>query len=170
MRNQLSLFFKRPLGATTLLSLLIIGCSGKDGDDTNSTDTNSTDTNSVTDTQTVTNTDTSNNNDDSNRTSLAAIEALGEPEDSECRGYVSATEADLEGCTMAGPYLGEIVGDKIGTEGSFEAAFELCLGDPQCSGMSTNEYMDAPWAAYSATEAFAIDEASPGCTFLFYCP
>ena len=118
MRNQLSLFFKRPLGATTLLSLLIIGCGGKDGDDTNSTDTNSTDTNStdtnsVTDTQTVTNTDTSNNNDDSNRTSLAAIEALGEPEDSECRGYVSPTEADLEGCTMAGPYLGEIVGDKI---------------------------------------------------------
>jgi len=165
------LFFKRPLGATTILSSLIIGfvvgCGDKDDDDTNSTDTSSTDTNS---TDTNTNTDTSTYDGDSNRTSLAAIEALGEPEDSECRGYVSPTEADLQGCTMAGPYMGEIVGDYLGGEGSFEAALDTCLNDSMCSGMSTNEYMGAPWIAYSATEAFVIDESSPGCTFLFYCP
>jgi hypothetical protein len=174
MHNQSSWFLNGSIVTTTIITLLLGGC-GKDCDDTGSSDTNSTtDTNTATDTDTgtdtSTNTDTGSGNDDSNRTSLATIEALGEPEDSSCRNYGLPDDIDLQGCTVAGPYMGEIVGDALSDEGSFEGAIDTCLQDEQCSGMSTSWYMDAPWVAYSATEEFAIDESSYGCTFVVYCP
>ena len=173
MRNKSSWFLKGSLGTTTLISLMIGGCGGKECDHTGLTDTNSvtdTDTAADTATDTATDTNTDTGDDDSNRTSLEAIEALGEPEDSSCRGYALPSDIDLQGCTAAGPYMGEIVGDPLGGEGSFEAALDSCIANDQCSGMSTDWYMDAPWVAYSATEAFAIDEASYGCTFVVHCP
>ena len=118
MRNQSSWFLKGSIVTTTIITLLLGGC-GKECDDTGSLDTNSTtDTNTATDTST--NTDTGGGDDDSNRTSLATIEALGEPEDSSCRNYGLPDDIDLQGCTVAGPYMGEIVGDALSGEGSFE--------------------------------------------------
>ncbi len=109
-------------------------------------------------------------NNDSNRTPLEDIERLGEPEDSMCRGNSLPEDFDLQGCTVEGPYQGEMFGTNLGEEMEFEMALETCLQDSECSGISSVWYIGTPWTHVSATEEFVIDSASYGCTFLFSCP
>ncbi len=97
-----------------------------------------------------------------------AVDRLGEPRDSVCRGLV-VPEQDLKGCEMVGPYQGILEGTELSTGFDIDKAVEACLGDPKCSGITTEWYADTPFATVQKSGGFVVDSDSYGCTFILTC-
>ena len=102
------------------------------------------------------------------RSSQTVIDSLGEPRDSVCRGLVLPS-VDRKGCVVAGPYQGILEGYLLSEELNLEQALEACIGNPKCSGVSTEWYSDTPFVAVRKTARFSVDSDSYGCTFIVTC-
>ena len=102
------------------------------------------------------------------RFTQAALEALGAPKDSICRGLVPP-DVTTKGCTVVGPYQGILEGDKLSDELTLTQAIETCIANPKCTGVSTEWYADTPFVAVQNTGRFSVDSDSYGCTFIVSC-
>ena len=100
-------------------------------------------------------------------TKLAA-DRLGEPRDSVCRGFV-VPEQDLNGCEMLGPYQGILEGESLSKGLDIEKAVQACVGDPKCSGITTEWYADTPFKTVQNIGGFSVDSDSYGFTFILTC-
>ena len=98
----------------------------------------------------------------------AALERLGEPTDSVCRGLV-LPEAEFEDCTVTGPFQGILEGNALKTGLDINAALQACVADPSCSGITTEWYADTPFATIQKTGGFVVDADSYGCSFVIVC-
>ena len=98
----------------------------------------------------------------------STVERLGEPRDSVCRGLV-VPEQDLNGCKMNGPYQGILDGAALSTGLNIEKAVQSCVGDPKCSGITTEWYADTPFTMVQKSGGFFVDSDSYGCTFILTC-
>ena len=97
-----------------------------------------------------------------------AVDLLGEPRDSVCRGLVLPS-VDRKGCVVAGPYQGILEGKHLSEELNLDQAIEACIVNSKCSGVSTEWYSDTPFVAVKRTERFTVDSDSYGCTFIVNC-
>ena len=102
------------------------------------------------------------------RSTNGGVESLGEPEDSVCRAFATPV-IDAKGCVVAGPYQGILEGYHLSEELNLEQAIEACIGNPKCSGISTDWYSDTPFVAVKKTAPFRVDSDSYGCTFIVTC-
>ena len=60
-------------------------------------------------------------------------------------------------------------GDLLSEAVELNEALELCAADPNCSGVTSEWYIDSTFVAVSKTTDFAIDTASYGCSFAAVC-
>jgi len=91
--------------------------------------------------------------------------------DSVCRGYPIPKEFDPKGCTVSGPFPGELIDSiSLATELEFQAALEQCRDTSACTGISTSWYTDVPWGSYTISGTFRPNLDSYGCVILFDCP
>lgn len=85
--------------------------------------------------------------------------------DSVCRGYQVAASFETRGCTVAGPYPGELSGEKLTEEMSLEEALAHCVQDSKCSGISASWYVGAKFIPVASQSEFRQDGGSYACTF-----
>ena len=105
---------------------------------------------------------------ESHRFTQVALDRLGDPIDSVCRGLV-LPDADLQGCKMMGPYQGLLEGTALKTGLDIDAAVQACIEDLSCSGITTEWYADTPFATVQKTRGFVVDTDSYGCSFILVC-
>ena len=103
-----------------------------------------------------------------NRFSQSEVDALGEPEDSMCRGLILPNQ-DFQNCNFIGPYQGMLQGEVLSAEVELDEALQLCALDSECSGITTEWYIGSPFRAIKKTAEYVIDPASYGCTFVAVC-
>ncbi|MDP6944012.1 MAG: hypothetical protein QF464_07685 [Myxococcota bacterium] len=101
------------------------------------------------------------------RLDAATLQAMPEEApDSICRGFSTPEGFDARGCLVRGAYPGEIHGQALGEAVDFREALSRCVKDPQCTGISSNWYIGAPWVPMAAAERFVTDGGSYACTVL----
>ena len=105
---------------------------------------------------------------DGNRFTQSEVDALGEPEDSMCRGLVLPNH-DFQDCQFFGPYQGMLQGEVLSDEVEMDEALQLCVADSDCSGITTEWYIDSPFKTIKKTADYVVEPASYGCTFVAVC-
>jgi hypothetical protein len=87
-------------------------------------------------------------------------------EDSVCRAYQVPADFDTNGCTISGPYPGEMKGAAAGSEMDFPAALAHCVKTPSCTGISTSWYIGSPFLPLVSKNEFQSQDDSYGCTLV----
>jgi len=107
------------------------------------------------------------NNEDSAKASPAVAnpKIVRVTKDSVCRGYAVPADFDTRGCTVTGPYPGEIRGNTLSKEATLEEALAICVKNPECTGITASWYVGAQFSAASQKGAFAPQSDSYGCAF-----
>ena len=72
------------------------------------------------------------------------------------------------GCTIEGPFQGELFGTVLAENMDFEDALSFCVTHPDCTGISTPFNAGMPFQAVGDSERFFPSDASYACSVLVH--